>query len=467
MVTASQTFKRKFTRKNLHCVYSEQISKTAAVGIDRINRHAFESRLTEEIGVIWNKANNGTYRFSQYKERLISKGAEKPPRVISIPTFRDRIVLRALCEVFQNIFEDSISQKIPQMVIADIKQAISTGEYSHFIKVDVEKFYPSIDHGLLIHKLKGKIRKESILKLIHDAISNATVPFADKQKCRVSKGVPQGLSISNILAEIYLNDFDKVMQANENYAYFRYVDDVLVLCKSDPESSFKEIADQLKNKYKLTVHPLAGAESKSRIGAIDEPFSFLGYQFLSRRALVKKESVARLEDSLANIFTTYKYRLTAIKQTSLDKKSREQRLETANAILMWRLNMRITGCVFENARKGWVFYFSQIDEASIQQLWKLDKTVKNLFCRFGVAPGPRKVKTFVRTFFEARCKQPTASGYIPNFDDASSDEQRNILASYFGVMSVDYLSDTEVKNLFNIKIRRATAELEQDIQEVS
>lgn len=467
MPSASVEFRSQFLIKNLEQLYHDYISRSSAIGIDRINRQVFEKNLKKEIELVVKKTKDGSYRFSQYKEKLISKGAGKPPRVISIPTYRDRITLRACCNVLQVAFSDSINLKIPQMVIADIKAALSSDQYSFFIKADVEKFYPSIDHNVLTHKIKSKIRKLQIVSLLQKAISTPTVPFPDKSKVSEKKGVPQGLSISNVLAEIYLHKFDLQMGLNTGVAYFRYVDDVLILCKESPEAVFEKLAAQLENDYRLHVHPLDGLSSKSRVGNVDESFSFLGYHFSDRLASVKLESIKRLEESLANIFTTYKYKEHGINSETLPLSDRIQKLNLAKTILVWRLNLRITGCIFENSRKGWIFYFSQIDEKNINQLWNLDKTVESLLKRFEINPSPYKIKTFVRTFFESHKKNPTSNGYIQNFDTVSVPEQRKILSQYFGLVSLSHVPDEKITKMFNQKIRRVTQELERDIQDLS
>ncbi|WP_254844808.1 reverse transcriptase domain-containing protein, partial [Dickeya dadantii] len=81
--------------------------------------------------------------------------------------------------------------------------------FNSFIKFDVANFYPSIDHVKLISRLRKNIRDERVLKLIESAIKSPTVSKASKKDKPSALGVPQGLSISNILATIYLSNIDK------------------------------------------------------------------------------------------------------------------------------------------------------------------------------------------------------------------------------------------------------------------
>lgn len=459
-MSAAKHFAEQYTVEKLHTIYEEYISLTSAIGVDRLSRNHFELIIGSEIELISKKAAAGTYRFSQYKEKLISKGAGKFPRVISIPTYRDRITLRALCNVLKSTFKEDLNVKLPQHTVSELRMALTSGEFTHFIKLDVTNFYPSINHDVLEAVLKRRIRKKEIHHLIRAAIESPTVAYPDRSKANETSGVPQGLSISNILAEIYLSKFDKWVTKNGSVKYFRYVDDVLVLTNGNPEELFEEVSARLFTEYCLKVHPLNTA-GKSMLGQITDHFNFLGYDFKDMKASIKLDSIRRLESSLAKIFTTYKYKRAAA-TANPDPALRKAMLDRARKIFAWRLNLRITGCLFDEVRRGWVFYFSQIDDNAISQLHDLDKTVNVLCKRFAIQSTKGELKSFVRSFHEAKRSNLTHK-YIPNFDTASIDEQRELLKLY-GMENVDTLTDVQVNRSFKRRIRRETSELEQDIQ---
>ena len=462
---AGSTYREIFASANLRRIYDEHIAKSGAIGIDRINRPTFEKVLRSEIALIRRKSANSTYRFSQYREKLVSKGSGRPPRVISIATFRDRITLRALCDFLRARFQDQLNLQIPQVVIHRLKEEIATGKYSSFIKLDVRDFYPSIPHAILRAQVTTRLKSHKAVALLERAIQTPTVSVADKSKAAVAVGVPQGLAISNLLAEIFMHPFDTAVASKANVAYFRYVDDVFLLTSEPPAPLFEELRSTLESDFGLSVHPVGTDGSKSTFGLVTNEFTFLGYLFRVGKARVKEQSVQRLERSLADIFTRYKYRCEEIRRKHHSKAERRKLLEFAKNSLLWRINLRITGCIFEKTRKGWVFYFSQIDESSLEQLRKLDHTVANMLNRFRIRPQT-PVRSFVRAYFECHRKNPTATGYIPNFDTASVVEMRRILERYFGY-SVPGMSDAAVKANFAFRIRRATKELELDIQDIS
>jgi len=457
-MSAAKIFAGEFTQDSLHNIYDEYISITSAIGVDRLSRTAFEQRLNSEVALIAGKAHEGTYRFSQYKEKLISKGAEKLPRVISIPTYRDRITLRALCNVLKKSFDSQLNVRLPQHTVSELRVGLANGNYNHFLKLDVSNFYPSIDHTILRTALKRKIRKTELHQLISSAIESPTVAFPDRSKPKSDRGVPQGLAISNILAEIYLSKFDTWAKNIPNVGYFRYVDDIFFLVKNDPVPLFESIKLRLFDQLGLKVHEL-GNSGKSVSGLVADKFHFLGYEFKHGKARVKIDSMHRIEASLAKILTTYKYKCAA-SQATANAFERSNLLAKAAKICAWRLNLRITGCLFDDVRRGWVFYFSQIDDEAIAQLHHLDKTLRVLARRF--AFDPKDLKSFVRTFHESK-RSNLSHRYIPNFDATSVAEQRDILEMY-GMEGVATMTDVQVTRAFKRRIRKETSQLEQDIQ---
>ena len=75
------------------------------------------------------------------------------------------------------------------------------------MKIDVSKFYSSINRKKLMKIIRRKIRKKEIVSLIENAITTETVLLPVKltdKKEKKEKGVPEGLPISNALANIYL-----------------------------------------------------------------------------------------------------------------------------------------------------------------------------------------------------------------------------------------------------------------------
>lgn len=456
-MTAATVFRRVFSIRSLRKTYFDHIRAKGAIGIDRVRPSRLEPILKSELALISNKAKAGTYRFTAYKERLISKGQGKPPRVISIPTARDRVVLRSLCDFLGEIFP-SAKLELPHVAIESLKIALTSGKFTDYIKLDLENFYPSIPHDLLFRALKKKIRKPQILALLRAAIETPTVPESKGGKGSTlnATGVPQGLAISNLLAEITLDSIDEKFRGRSDIWYFRYVDDILILTPPGKATEIaKETVDALVA-LGLKPHQPSLSSSKSRIAPLTTPFTFLGYEITGSDISIRHESVLKFESSLASIFTSYRHRL--LRATSPSQK------DQAIALCRWKLNLRITGCIFQGKRLGWVFYFSQINTTS--RLRAVSHTVDALLRRFRLTAA-LKPKSLIKTHYESRRKNKASHGYIPNFDTMTITEKREVLSILLGPSKIAKVGDKRVAELFSMRIAMAVRELEADLAGLS
>lgn len=450
-MSAARSFRKCFARKSLLHIYTEKIKHSGAIGLDRTRPASLDSRLNDELDHIVQKVQQGTYRFTAYKEKLILKGAGSSPRQISIPTARDRIVLRALCECLSDVFP-SAKLTLPQIVIDSLKSALASGNYTDYAKIDLKNFYPSIPHKLINTAINKKVRKPELKRLIGDAVSTPTVPESKGRKDTPDStiGVPQGLAISNLLAEVALQDIDTAFKARPDIWYKRYVDDILILAPAGQAMSVaKKLITELK-KLELNPHDF-GTDSKSKVASLTEPFSFLGYQIDGDSILIRHESILRFESSIAKIFTAYRHKLASAR-------SRADR-ERAQAYCQWKLNLRITGCIFEGKRLGWAAYFSQITTTA--QLRAVNHTIRKLNERF-CPRGEVRPKSLIKTFYELRRGTTGSHRYIPNFDELDIGQKREVLAIWLGA-EARTLSDAEVERRFSIKVSKAVRELEEDI----
>ncbi|WP_346773434.1 RNA-directed DNA polymerase [Pseudomonas viridiflava] len=386
---------------------------------------------------------------------MILKGASSPPRQISIPTARDRIVLRALCDCLSDVFPTA-KLTLPQTVIDSLKTALDSGLYAEYAKIDLQKFYPSIPHELVAAATRKKIQKAEFRKLITDALTTPTVPESKGSKGadRPTVGVPQGLAISNVLAEIALQGIDTLFESRTGIWYKRYVDDILILgAPGVARSTANELISELKT-MGLNPHDFEKG-SKSKVESLTDPFSFLGYQIEDGQVLIRHESILRFESSIAKIFTAYRHKLVTARRPA-DK-------ERALAYCQWKLNLRITGCIFKGKRLGWAAYFCQITTTS--QLRAINHTVRKLTNRF-CPSGEIHPKSLIKTFYELQRGMKANNGYIPNLDALKVSQKREMLAMWLGDVALT-LSDAEVERRFEIKASKAVRELEEDIAQTS
>ena len=366
----------------LNEIYSS-FSDVQAVGIDGTSKEKFDEILDSELSLIQRKIENNTYDFSFYKQKLIVKSMNKT-REISIPTLRDKLVIKYLDFYIRDKFEEVTKNILnAQQIIKKVKD--SKNKYDSFIKVDIQNFFSSIDHEILVNKLKSNIDDETILNLITKVITQSTVdvntPFKQRIKYNNKEGLPQGLSISGLLSEIYLFDLVQKYSIKDNLEFFRYVDDVLIFCK---KSDIEEITKSLKSDFedlKLTIHDFAINSNKSSFGNINEPFEFLGYKFEDKLISVRETSIQKMYANISKIFTLYKNKKYFSKEEFIT-----------------RLNLKITGCVIDGKKYGWISFFSLINDYTL--LFMLDKFVEKSCKNFNI--NYEEIKKFSRAIYEIK-----------------------------------------------------------------
>lgn len=434
---ASKLFKNLFCMPGLSLLYDDKISSTSSPGIDGMTSQVFNRNLVFHLNTIINKCNNGIYNFTTYKAKLLSKGYNNKPRLIEKPTIRDRLVLRALFEILNKIFSESFKERKLHTQIKNISICIKDDKYNCFIKLDVKDYYPSINHEILLKQIKTKIRKKEILKLISDSISNTNSAYKKDGIIKRAAGVPQGISIANILSNIYLVPFDKTFSNIKTIKYFRYVDDILILCDFNSSKFLeKKLRNEIK-KYKLEFND----GEKFKIASLDQQFEYLGYQFSNRYVSVRHKSIQRFKDSIIKLLTIYKH----------------QNYPNKNK-LKFKINLRVTGFIFDNKKYGWMFFFSQTQ--NIQQLFSIDRFISQQLQRYHCYPI--KIKKISRVYKEIT-KKGAHSNYIPNFDLFSDENKKQLLTSID--ISFTDLQDAQYK--FIKLVKKSILDVEQDMSAFS
>ncbi|MGL5674965.1 MAG: reverse transcriptase domain-containing protein [Cellulosilyticaceae bacterium] len=428
-----------FSEKNLFEYYMENLRRKCTVGTDKIGRIKFENHLPSTIKLINNKVLEGKYKFTSYKGTLVHKGIGKPPRVIAMATIRDKLVLMILKEYLAKQY---IGSNIPlvQTVIQNIKNEIDN--FDGYIKIDIKDFYGSIDQKVLLDKIsKIDIKAQ---RLIKRCIQNEIIchPFGEMKLN--DTGIPQGLPISNILAEIYISEIDEGYKVNPNYKYYRYVDDIFILCKKrDGKKIQEEITNQLKDKLGLDVN-----EEKSYSRGINETTNYLGYKISKKKFSVQEKSIKRVEKVLEKLFLEYKHNKNYTKE-----------------MLIWDINLKITGCKFDQGKYGWIFFYSQIDDKKV--LFHLDNLVSKLLKRYELEElkTNKEIKRFARTYHEV-IYNLNATKYIPHFSRYNIEDQKDILKNIFNE-DIEKMTDEDIQDRFNLNIYKKVRDLEKDIQTIS
>jgi len=447
-----------FELEYLRELYTRKIKKSKSKGIDKVSIETFEKVLDDNLNLIIRKVLNETYTFSPYLEVLKVKGRNKVPRVISIPTIRDKIVLLAIKEILHDAFDTDVNRKLPNNYIKDIKKylAVNPGE-KFYLKLDLEKFYDTIDRNILMSKLEGKGLSVGIIRLILKAITTITVPLNTKKSSYINYesplGVPQGLSISNILAQIYVLEFDKTI-LKRKYFYRRYVDDILLI-NNESFSTFR--IDNFTNeieKLKLNIN-----KEKTEQNSLNVlPFNFLSYKISNSNVSVAEKNVELFLRRIAGKFTWFKNGLH-----NIDKRPEylKNDLEKFKSVFLEELNESITGTISNEKNYGWLFYFSEITDVNL--LFRLDKIISNFFKEIDTFGNiaPNNLKKLVRTYY---CIKHKNFNYIANFDIYDSvRKKRDFLVFRGNISPTRSYTDEQINSKFEDYQQYRIFKLEKDL----
>lgn len=444
----------------LRCFHSI-FGRTQLKGLDRVSGKAFGKTANSEATVASRLIAAKQYRFAPYLEKLVSKGRSKHPRVISIPTLRDRIVLHQLKVALHELLPAAVPQELPSTTVRRVKSFLSQGHppAAFVFRTDLENFYPSIVHDRLIEGLRASGVPSHVTELVRRAIKTPTISAGPRARRlrRETLGVPQGLSISNVLANFYAMEIDRLV-GGIHLQYIRYVDDILVLVDSVKGAQVQQDIEAAAHSCGLTLN-----RDKTVLVPYPGYFDFLGYRFSPTGITVRPQSVHRFLTKIAGTLSWYRSRVEGALAPPWTVPSLRQ------AILREELNERITGALSENRRYGWLNYYSEITDETL--LHRLDAEIRRMASRipeFSQSMNALPLKTLSRTWYETRFSP--RSGYIQDYNlIVSTQDMLDYLLGRALISAAEAasLSSAEVTARFEKERARKLADLGRDIGFVS
>lgn len=241
---------------------------------------SFDKDPDGNIALLHELLKNRTYRTSQYihftifekKERLISK----------LPYFPDRITHHAVMNILEAIFVATFTSNTYNCIkgrgihaaAEAVKDALRDKEGTKYcLKLDIRKFYPSVDHDILKSLLRRKLKDPDLLWLLDEIIDS-------------SPGLPIGNYLSQYFANFYLSYFDHWLKEDLSVKYyFRYADDLVILSdnKAYLHNLLGQISTYLETRLKLQVK-----HNHQVFPVKDRGVDFVGYVFRHTHVLLRK-----------------------------------------------------------------------------------------------------------------------------------------------------------------------------------
>lgn len=240
---------------------------------------------------------NHTYKTSKY-ETFTKKDGKKERLIYKLPYFPDRICQWAIVQVIEPIllkqFTADTYSAIPNRGIHQCLHKVQKAVYydevnsKYCLKLDVKKFYPSINHTILKNKYR-KIFKDKNLLWILEEIINSTPE---------EEGIPIGNYLSQYSGNFYLSSFDHwIKEVKHIKYYFRYMDDIVIFHNS------KEFLHQLRKEIEqeFNLLNLNLKDNWQVFPVAKRGIDFVGYRIFYRYTLLRKSTCKNLKIKLKKI----------------------------------------------------------------------------------------------------------------------------------------------------------------------
>ncbi|MDO8492767.1 MAG: reverse transcriptase/maturase family protein [bacterium] len=269
----------------------------------------FQHRLMDNIFLLHRDLKNKTYIHGDYTAFNIS---DPKPRNIHKANVKDRLLHHAIYRIIYPFFDrkfiaDSYSCRIGKGTHRAMnrfrsfayKVSKNNTKTCWILKCDIKKFFASIDQEILIAILKKHIENQDIIWLLERVISsfNSGSP---------GKGLPLGNLTSQLLANVYMNEFDQFIKHRLKVKYYiRYADD-FVFMSTDRDfllETVRHIVQFLREELSLELNP-----NKVFVKTLSSGLDFLGWvHFPDHRVLrttTKRRMFQRLADNTSKETTS-------------------------------------------------------------------------------------------------------------------------------------------------------------------
>lgn len=246
---------------------------------------------------------NKTFKNSKY-EIFIKNDSGKEREIYKLPYFPDRIIHHCIMQVLEPIWVktlitdtySSLKNRGIHKGVRRIKRALKDKENTQYcLKMDVQKFYPSIDHTILKTIIKQKIKDPDVLWLLDEVIDS-------------TDGVPIGNYLSQYFGNLYLSGLDHWLKEQKQCKYyFRYCDDMVILHsdKKHLTQLCKDIKLYLKSQLNLSLK-----ENWQIFPLNNRGLDFLGYRFYHDYTILRKSIATRFKQKMITIKANYEHLTT-------------------------------------------------------------------------------------------------------------------------------------------------------------
>lgn len=294
--------------RNLYEAWKAVKRNKGAAGVDKVSIARFEQNLQANLRRLHEQLRDGAYKPPPVRRVYIDKpdGSQRP---LGIPAVADRVAqmatVRVLAPIFEAVFlpcshgfRQGYSTRTAIAMVEDYRKQ----GYRWVVDVDFKSYFDTLDHEVLMAKVKERITDGRILGLIRSWLTAGVM--SDGNLTYQTTGTPQGGVISPLLANIYLHSLDLAL-TKWGYKVVRYADDLVVLCKSQnkAKTALGLLKQMSEGELRLTLHP-----EKTRITRFYEGFDFLGFTFKGQHRVARKRALEKFKDKVRELTQRHTHR---------------------------------------------------------------------------------------------------------------------------------------------------------------
>jgi RNA-directed DNA polymerase len=286
---------------NLNHAYKRVKANRGAPGVDGMTVNDLRLWLASNKDALVAQLVQGSYRPQPVR------GVELPKpgggvRQLGIPTVVDRLVQQAILHVLQPILDPTFSTSSfgfrpgrgAHDALAQAREYVAEG-YGIVVDLDLEKFFDRVNHDILMARLARRIGDKRLLRIVRRFLEAGMM--REGVCVRRYEGAPQGGPLSPLLANLLLDDLDKMLEAR-GHRFCRYADDCNIYLRSEKagERVMASVTEFLRSRLHLQLN-----RDKSAVAPVGER-SFLGHRLLRDGRLgIAPKSLARAKHRLRRI----------------------------------------------------------------------------------------------------------------------------------------------------------------------